>query len=281
LSAGAVFVEGDVCDAKLLGTVLVDHNISRVIHLAAQAGVRHSLDHPLEYVEANIRCFVILLEVLVAGNMTSNHLVYASSSSVYGLNKRIPFSETDVVTNPASLYGVTKASNELMATAYYNLHKLRSVGLRFFTVYGPWGRPDMAYFSFTDDILHDRPITVYNKGEHTRDFTYISDIVDGVIASLSMNTTSSEVVNLGNEKPVKLMDFVKTTEKYVGKPARIHYTGAVKGDVPMTYANIEKARCLLGYDPSTSMSEGIRRFVRWFTEENGSRYSKNQPVQMG
>ena len=266
LAAGAVFVKGDVCDAQVLRRTLAHHQIGRVIHLAAQAGVRHSLDHPLDYVESNIRCFVVLLEAMVSANLTSHHLVYASSSSVYGLNTKVPFTETDAVVNPASLYAATKASTELIARAYYNLHKLNSVGLRFFTVYGPWGRPDMAYFSFTDDIINNRSVTVFHEGELMRDFTYISDIVDGIVSSLSIKLNAPEIINLGNSKPVQLMDFLRIIERHVGWPAKIEYKGMMKGDVPTTFADIRKAKCLLGYAPSTELSEGIRSFVLWFQE---------------
>merc|ERR1711871_1355523 len=175
---GVLFVEADVCDAKSLAEALDAHNIERVVHLAAQAGVRYSLEHPFAYTRSNVECFVALLEVLRGRAIP---LVYASSSSVYGLNTKVPFSEGDPVLKPASLYAATKRSNELIAHTYHHLYGQRSVGLRFFTVYGPWGRPDMAYFSFTDKIMRGEAIQMYNHGNLERDFTYIDDIVDGVV----------------------------------------------------------------------------------------------------
>ena len=193
-AAGAVLVEGDVCNATLVHAVLADYAIRRVVHMAAQPGVRHSLEHPLEAVDANVRCFVVLLQALVRANLTGTPLIYASSSSVYGLTTAAPFSETHPVNTPASVYAATKRADELLAAAFFNLHRLASVGLRFFTVYGPLGRPDMAYYRFVDDIVHGRPITVYGRGGAIRDFTYIADVVDGVVAALSMNATGAEVV---------------------------------------------------------------------------------------
>jgi UDP-glucuronate 4-epimerase len=271
-TAGAIIVHGNVCDGGLLSEILRTYRIDRVIHLAAQAGVRYSLEAPLEYVESNVKCFVVLCEALARLNMTSNHMVYASSSSVYGLNTKFPFAESDTVINPASLYAVTKASDELIARAYFNLHQVKSIGLRFFTVYGPWGRPDMAYYSFVHSIMNNISIPVYNNGQSMRDFTFIDDVVDGIISSLFIEIASSEIINIGNNKGVKLMDFVTIIERNVGKSAHIEYKAMAKGDVPLTYANIEKAKCMLAYNPITTIEEGISKFVKWFVAENGSSY---------
>jgi UDP-glucuronate 4-epimerase len=196
------FVKADVCDVQTLKDTIQLHKITRVIHLAAQAGVRYSLDHPLEYTHNNIDCMVHLLETLKELDLTGETLVYVSSSSVYGNNVKIPFQETDNVENPASLYAATKRSGELIAQTYWNLYNISSVGLRFFTVYGPYGRPDMAPWIFTDKISNNATIRVFNHGLSRRDFTYIDDIVQGVVQSLYVNTGQPEIVNLGNGRPI-------------------------------------------------------------------------------
>eukprot|EP00392_Amoebophrya_sp_AT5.2_P014224 g14367.t1 len=297
--------EGDVCDRQLVRGLLQRYKITHVLHLAAQAGVRYSLDHPQEYVRNNVECFVDLLEVLKDENdarrtmeWPRDHedeneeeikLVYASSSSVYGRNTKIPFSESDDVSDPASLYAATKRSNELTARTYFNLYNLSSVGLRFFTVYGPWGRPDMAYFDWTDKILNTKKaIRMFHKGHAQRDFTYVDDVVDGIRRSLEFvssgrgraerpgvgdpNTGQGkvfELFNLGNNQPVGLMDFFKEIESACGEKGEIEYAAEdeSRGDVLVTYADLTKSKKLLGYEPKTSLGDGIPRFVKWYKEE--------------
>lgn len=265
------FVKGDVCDAEKLKATIKEYKITRFIHLAAQAGVRYSLDHPLEYTKNNVECTVTLLEVMNELDLKDT-LVYASSSSVYGNNVNVPFRETDVVADPASLYAATKRGVELIAHTYWNLYNITSIGLRFFTVYGPYGRPDMAPWIFTDKISSNQTINVFNHGQSRRDFTFIDDIVQGVVNSLYVNTGQPELVNLGNGHPVLLADFVRIVEERVGQKAQIHSMGMQKGDVPVTYADIFKARRLLGYNPSTPIEEGITNFVAWFRQHDASQY---------
>ncbi|KAL3911470.1 MAG: hypothetical protein SGARI_001635 [Bacillariaceae sp.] len=269
---GIEFVKGDVCDVKKLKETIQKHKITRFIHLAAQAGVRYSLDHPLEYTRNNVDCTVNILEVMVELGLKEDPLVYASSSSVYGNNVKVPFQETDRVEDPASLYAATKRSDELIAHTYFNLHNITSVGLRFFTVYGPYGRPDMAPWIFTDKISNGEKIRVFNHGKSQRDFTYIADIVQGVIHSLFINTGQPELINLGNGHPVVLADFVRIVEEQVGKKAVTEQVGMQKGDVPTTFASIAKAKYLLGYKPSTPIEVGIRNFVQWFKKHDASKY---------
>ena len=273
---GILLERGDVCDADNLKRVIRDNKITRFIHLAAQAGVRYSLDHPFEYAHNNIDCTINLLEVMKELNLVDHPLVYASSSSVYGNNVKVPFQETDLVEDPASLYAATKRSDELIARTYFNLHKISSIGLRFFTVYGPYGRPDMAPWMFTDKISNNEPIQMFNHGMSRRDFTYIDDIVQGVVNSLLLDkekqSLQAEVINLGKGRPVLLSDFIRIVEERVGKKAQIESVGMQKGDVPKTYADISKARHLLGYHPSTSIEEGIDKFVNWFKEHDAGRY---------
>ncbi len=257
------FAHADVCNTTALTAILDEHAIDRVIHLAAQAGVRYSLDHPHEYTKNNVDCFVALLEALKGRDV---RLVYASSSSVYGLNDKIPFSEHDPVDKPASLYAATKRMNELTAHVYHNLYGQPSVGLRFFTVYGPWGRPDMAYYSFTDKILRGETITMFNHGNLERDFTYIDDVVEGIVASLDLLLMTPEVLNLGNNNPVPLRKFIEILEGSVGKKANITSLDMQPGDVPRTFADISKAQQILGYKPHTPLEEGIPQFVQWFKE---------------
>uniref|UniRef100_A0A7S4EM06 NAD(P)-binding domain-containing protein n=1 Tax=Pseudo-nitzschia australis TaxID=44445 RepID=A0A7S4EM06_9STRA len=281
---GILFERGDVCDVDKLKQVIEDNDITRFIHLAAQAGVRYSLDHPFEYVHNNIDCTVNLLEILKELNLKEHPLIYASSSSVYGNNVKVPFQERDPVEDPASLYAATKRSDELVARTYCNLYNISSIGLRFFTVYGPYGRPDMAPWMFTDKISNNETIQVFNHGLSRRDFTYIDDIVQGVVNSLLVDrvrtSLEAEVINLGNGQPVLLADFVRIVENRVGKPAQIEYLGMQKGDVPTTYADISKAKHLLGYKPSTSIEEGIDKFVTWFEQHRASRYRMTQPQKL-
>lgn len=262
ISSNITFLRQDVCDEAKLALALNYFDITHVIHLAAQAGVRYSLDHPIEYTKNNIECFVRLLEVMKLKNIS---LIYASSSSVYGTNSKIPFEETDAVDRPASLYAASKRSDELIARTYNSLYGLKSIGLRFFTVYGPWGRPDMALFTFVRDIIDGRVIKLFSHGNLRRDFTYIDDIVDGIVRCLSFDGTV-EVFNLGNNKPIALRRFLSIIEESVGIQAKVKYVGAQLGDVPVTYAGISKAADLLGYSPKTSLETGIPAFVRWYNE---------------
>lgn len=271
-------VRGDVCDTETLKKTIKTHNITRVIHLAAQAGVRYSIEKPLEYIRNNVECFVRLLETMVeldlAGGRSNSKdsLVYASSSSVYGNSAQIPFVESDRLEDPASLYATTKRSDELIAQTYFNLHNVTSIGLRFFTVYGPYGRPDMAPWIFTDRISNGETIRVFNHGNSRRDFTYIDDIVQGVVNSLLVKVDKPEYINLGRGKPVVLGDFVNIVQKQVGIKAKINSIGMQMGDVPVTYADITKARRMLGYKPHTLIEDGITKFVSWFKQHNASKY---------
>ena len=262
--------EGDVCDGELVQSILTHGRVTNVIHLAAQAGVRYSLKKPLAYVEANVRCFVQILESVHAAN-NSIPITYASSSSVYGTNKVIPFSEKHQVDSQASLYGATKKSNENIAHVYNSLHGLKLTGLRFFTVYGPLGRPDMAYFGFTQAILAGKRITEFRNADGTelmRDFTYISDIVSGVIAAMRLEA-KLEVFNLGNTRPEKVSKLIGLLESGLGRRANVSQAPISAGDVPMTYADVSHARALLGYSPQVSLASGVRRFLQWYSAYYG------------
>ena len=254
-------------NATLLESLFEAYKFTHVVHLAAQAGVRYSLTHPLSYVKNNLECFVTLVEVVrkVPAKLRPS-LAYASSSSVYGLNKKIPFSERDAVTSPANLYGASKFMNEQIAKAYHHIYQLNSVGLRFFTVYGPWGRPDMAAFLFTRAIEQGKPLTLYNGGEMRRDFTYIDDIVSGIIASMQYCADAASVFNLGNNKPVELMHFIKTIESEMGTKAALTHKTSVS-EIKETYADITKAQELLGYQPKTSIEQGMHKFIDWYKNE--------------
>lgn len=248
----------------------------RVIHLAAQAGVRHSIDNPHDYIQSNVVGFLNILEGCRSAGV--EHLVFASSSSVYGLNTKLPFSEGDITDRPASLYGATKKSNELMAHAYAHLYGIPMTGLRFFTVYGPWGRPDMAPFIFTRRILEGLPIDVYNEGKHSRDFTYIADIVDGVLRALaripapaqpaeSAGVTASapfRIYNIGNNNPVELMHFISCIEEAAGKRAVKNFLPRQPGDVLATFADIGDLTADTGFKPTTPIEVGIPRLVEWY-----------------
>ena len=268
-------LDGDVCDAPFLRSILEDHHVTHVLHLAAQAGVRFSLEQPLSYVRNNIQCFVTLLEELRRLKGSSNdsvvpRFVYASSSSVYGGNVEIPFKETDQVDNPSSVYGFSKRANELLALVYFKVFGIPSVGHRFFTVYGPSGRPDMAPYKFTASISKGENITVYNQGDMARDFTYIDDIVSGIYASLRYLPSSSEIFNLGKSKPEQVLDLVKAIEKEVGQTARLSFEDSAV-DLHATYASTSKAKELLYYAPQVSLDEGIKRFVEWYFLYTGER----------
>lgn len=263
---GFHFFLKDIQDLQALREIFRIHEIGRICNLAAQAGVRYSLKDPFSYQKSNLEGFLNLLEI--ARETGVDNFVYASSSSVYGANTKFPFSEEDRVARPVSLYGATKLANELMAHAYSHLYEIPTTGLRFFTVYGPWGRPDMALFLFADAILHDRPIDVFNHGRMKRDFTYIDDIVDGTAAALE-RPFPCEVFNLGNSNTVELMEFIRIIEEELGLEARKNLQPLQPGDVPETSADIEKSRSLLGFDPKTPVREGIRAFLSWYRDYYG------------
>ena len=262
---GLTLLEGDLTDRSIIERIFREYSPDVVCHMAAQAGVRHSLLHPHEYQRSNLEGFVNLIEA--ARLLPVRRFVYASSSSVYGGNTKMPYSEDDPVNTPVSVYAATKRSNELIAHAYTHLWKLQTVGLRFFTVYGPWGRPDMAYWSFLERIDRGRPIKVFNYGKNSRDFTFIEDVVPGVLAALTADGLDSyEIMNLGNNRPVPLMNFIETLEECLGKSAIKEMVPAQPGDVTATYADIEKAGRKLGFRPQTSIKEGLDRFVSWYRD---------------
>ncbi len=270
------FIKADFADNIAVKKVFNDHVFDRVLHLGAQAGVRHSISNPNDYVNSNLVGFVNILEAVRHAKVP--HLVYASSSSVYGMNKKIPFSENDNVDYPISLYAATKKSNELMAHTYSHLYNIPTTGLRFFTVYGPWGRPDMAYFLFTKAILDGKEINIFNKGEMERDFTYIDDVINGIIKIIdqppSINSTplldsqySSapyKIFNIGNNKPENLLYFIEVIEKCLGKKSKKNFLPMQPGDVIRTYANIESLYDEIGYKPVTPIEEGLEKFVDWY-----------------
>ncbi|MBU0735520.1 MAG: GDP-mannose 4,6-dehydratase [Proteobacteria bacterium] len=260
------FYRADIQDLQALREIFKGHRITRICNLAAQAGVRHSLKDPFSYQKSNLEGFLNILEL--ARKYRVRNLVYASSSSVYGKNKKIPYSVEDRVDNPISLYAATKKGNELMAHAYSHLFEIPCTGLRYFTVYGPWGRPDMALFLFTDAILKKKPINVYNYGEMKRDFTYIDDIVDGTIRAIE-RAVPYEIFNLGNSDPVGLLDFIHCIEEELGEQAEKKMLPLQPGDVPETTADIRKSRELLGFDPKTPLREGIKKFIAWYREYYG------------
>lgn len=254
-------VDGDICNYKQLLDIIKDGAITHIVHLAAQAGVRYSLQNPQAYIKSNIEGFVNILEACKEN--PSIKLTYASSSSVYGLNVKTPFAIEDRTDNQASLYGVTKKTNELLAGTYHHLYGIPVTGLRFFTVYGPWGRPDMAYYSFTKAIIEGRPIDVYNDGKLQRDFTYIDDIVDGIVAAIDLGA-ANEIFNLGNNNPVELGRFIEIIEESLGIKAKKIYLPMQPGDVLSTYADIELSQKVLGFEPKVSLEEGIPNFVSWY-----------------
>ncbi len=277
--SGFAFARLDLVDAEALQSLFGQSDFDGVINLAAQAGVRYSLTNPSAYVDANLVGFVNLLECCRHHDV--QHLVFASSSSVYGANTRMPFAVHHNVDHPVSLYAATKKANELLAHTYCHLYGLRATGLRFFTVYGPWGRPDMALFLFTRAILADRPIQVFNHGRMQRDFTYIDDITEGVLRVLNHppepdpdwngdapNPASSrsayKIYNIGNNQPVSLMTFIEILEKVLGRTARKEYLDLQPGDVPATYADIDALQRDIGFTPATPLEVGIRKFVTWY-----------------
>ncbi|MCI8523478.1 MAG: NAD-dependent epimerase [Lachnospiraceae bacterium] len=262
------FVKGDLADNADVFRVFQEHRPQIVINLGAQAGVRYSIDNPRAYMESNMMGFFHILEG--CRYFPVEHLVYASSSSVYGGNEKVPFSTDDKVDEPVSLYAATKKSNELMAHAYSKLYHIPVTGLRFFTVYGPYGRPDMAYFKFTNKILAGEPIQIYNNGDMYRDFTYIDDIVEGVENILcnppAVNGKGAryKIYNIGNNKPVKLMDYIETLERCLGKTAVKEYLPMQPGDVYQTYADVSELMQDYDFKPDTSIEEGLSKFVDWY-----------------
>jgi UDP-glucuronate 4-epimerase len=275
----------DITDAAGFGRLVREVRPQRLVHLAAQAGVRHSIDHPMEYVSANLVGFMNVLEACRHNSV--EHLIYASSSSVYGNNSAIPFSEHHPVDHPLSIYAASKRANELMAHVYSHLHALPTTGLRFFTVYGPWGRPDMAPILFARAITADQPIAVFNHGKHQRDFTYIDDIVAGVIAVArgplpqgqkpvdqrvdpAASSAPWRIYNIGNNQPVQLMDFLAELQSCLGKPARLEMQSSQPGDVLDTWADCNDLQREFGYQPDTSLADGMQHFVRWFKGYYGS-----------
>lgn len=279
--AGFKFILGDLADREKIKNLFEAYSFDYVINLAAQAGVRYSIENPASYIDSNLVGFGNILEGCRHSGV--KHLVYASSSSVYGLNTNMPFSVRHNVDHPISLYAASKKANELMAHTYSYLYKLPTTGLRFFTVYGPWGRPDMALFLFTKAILNNEPIKVFNNGEMQRDFTYIDDIVEGVVrvmnnipapdpdwTSDTPNPSAScapyKLYNIGNNQPVALMAFIKSIEQALGKKAVKKYLPLQPGDVPATYADVNDLIKDTGFKPSTSVEEGINKFVKWYKE---------------
>lgn len=260
------FYELDIQDLQGLKDIFKEHRVTKICNLAAQAGVRYSLENPFSYQKSNIEGFLNLLEL--AKKYKVSNFVYASSSSVYGKNRKSPYSVEDRVDNPISLYAATKKANELMAHAYSHLFEIPCTGLRYFTVYGPWGRPDMALFLFTDAILKKRPINVYNYGEMRRDFTYIDDIIDGTIRAIE-RPVPYEIFNLGNSDSVGLLDFIHVIEEELGQEAEKNMMPLQPGDVAETVADIRRSRELLGFNPRTPLREGIQKFISWYREYYG------------
>jgi UDP-glucuronate 4-epimerase len=278
---GFTFAKLDLADQTAMEDLFAREKFDRVINLAAQAGVRYSIENPHAYVSSNLTGFMNILEGCRLNDV--EHLVYASSSSVYGANTSKPFSIHQNVDHPLSLYAATKKSNELMAHTYAHLYELPVTGLRFFTVYGPWGRPDMALFLFTKKILAGEPIDVFNNGEHSRDFTYIDDIVEGVVRSVDKVAAPSgdwdsnapdpgtsaapyRLYNIGNNKPVQLMDYIACIEKALGKKAEKNFLPIQLGDVPETYADIDDLARDIGYQPATKIEDGIAKFIEWYRD---------------
>ncbi len=278
------FVETDIANAAQLRELVAKHSISAVIHLAAQPGVRHSLTHPEDYIQANLVGFANVLEVCRHAKV--EHLVYASSSSVYGANTKAPFSEQDSVDHPVSLYAATKKANELMAHSYSHLYGLPTTALRFFTVYGPWGRPDMAPWLFTDAIMQGKPINVFNEGRLSRDFTYVEDVAEAVVRVLEKAPISNpnydhskpradesdapyRVLNVGNERPVQLMDFIAQLEIALGKKATLNFLPMQAGDVLRTEADVSSLRALIDYAPSTPIEVGLAKWAAWYKSYHG------------
>ena len=278
---GFDFVRSDITDGAAMKTLFAREKFDAVVHLAAQAGVRYSLENPKAYIDSNLVGFGHILEGCRHGGV--RHLVFASSSSVYGANKRLPFSEHDNVDHPVSLYAATKKANELMAHSYAHLFGLPCTGLRFFTVYGPWGRPDMALFKFTRGILAGEPLPVFNRGRMIRDFTYVDDIVEGVVRVVdrpaepdpswngekpdsARSSAPWRIYNIGNHRPIELMRYIQVLEQCLGKKAILDLQPIQPGDVPSTYADTAELQAATGFKPATTVETGVRRFVDWYRE---------------
>jgi UDP-glucuronate 4-epimerase len=251
----------DICDFEALKRIFTENEINIIVHLAAQAGVRYSLTNPFSYSDTNFKGTLNMLELSKDFNVKK--FIYASSSSVYGGNTKMPFSETDEVNLPMSLYATTKRSTELLAATYNHLYGIKSIGLRFFTVYGPWGRPDMAIFLFTDAISKDQPINIHNDGKMKRNFSYIDDIVDGTVKSVE-HDTECELINLGADRTVELEYYIQLIEENLGKKAKRNYISIQKGEVEETLADLSKAKKLLNYEPAWSVEQGVKNFIDWY-----------------
>ena len=257
------FYEGDISDFDLMNEIFESNDFDKIIHLAAQAGVRYSLENPFEYEKSNGLGTLTVFELAKRHNV--ENIVYASSSSVYGGNKKVPFSVKDDVSNQVSIYAATKRYNELLAKTYYNLYGIKSVGLRFFTVYGSWGRPDMSYFKFMNNLKSGGKIQIYNNGDHLRDFTHISDIVIGILKA-SDKDNHCEIYNLGNNKPIKLMKFIEILEKIANLKFEKEYLPMQLGDVHTTYADIDLTKSELNWEPKIEIEEGLTEFYDWYME---------------
>jgi UDP-glucuronate 4-epimerase len=267
LSPNIKFAKIDICDDEQIKSLFSTNSFDIILHLAAQAGVRYSIVNPHIYISSNIQGFLNILEA--ARLFPPKHLVYASSSSVYGLNTKIPFCENDAVDKPASLYAATKRSNELMAHTYSHLYNMPTTGLRFFTVYGQWGRPDMAPFIFTKSIIENKPIKVFNNGNMKRDFTFIDDIIEGITRVMNLipdknNGVPASIYNIGNGNPVELMDFIHTLEKTLEKKAVIQHDSMKAGDMIETWADCSKLENAINFKPRTSLDFGIKEFAEWY-----------------
>jgi UDP-glucuronate 4-epimerase len=264
--AGVQCLSIELADGEQVKKLFAEYQPSLVVHLAAQAGVRYSLQNPAAYIQSNLVAFGNMLEACHQHQV--QHLLYASSSSVYGANAKVPFHEDDKTDEPVSLYAATKKSNELMAYSYSHLYGMATTGLRFFTVYGPWGRPDMAYFSFTQKMLKGETIPVFAEGQLRRDFTYIDDIVEGVVRLLfkpkAASTPPHAIFNIGNHQPIRVMDFIATLERVLGVKANIEFLPMQAGDVPATYADTTKLREWVDFAPATSLEHGLSQFRDWY-----------------
>lgn len=259
------FVEIDITNKQKLDKVFADYQPHKVVNLAAQAGVRYSLENPHEYIRTNVTGFLNILECCREQNIQG--LIYASSSSVYGNNNKQPFSVQDSVNNPISIYGSTKITNELMANSYSHLYNMNTTGLRFFTAYGPWGRPDMALYIFTEKILKNQVINVFNHGQMVRDFTYIDDIINGICSAIK-NNFKNELFNLGSNRPEQITHMIRIIEDFLGKKARINFVDMQPGDIQKTLADIEYTTKKLNYNPKTAISVGIPKFIEWYKNYN-------------
>ena len=278
---GFEFEKADIADRERVSRLFAERRFDAVMHLAAQAGVRYSIENPSAYIDANLVGFANVIDG--ARRSSVGHFVFASSSSVYGANAKLPFAEDDNIDHPVSLYAATKKANELIAHSYAHLYRLPSTGLRFFTVYGPWGRPDMALFKFTRGMLADETIPVFNRGEMVRDFTYVDDIVEGVLrvidqpaqadpawTALAPTPSSSNapyrIYNIGNNQPVKLMHYIEVIEQCLGKKAKLELLPLQDGDVPATIADVSRLEAAVGFKPATPIETGVRRFIDWYRE---------------